>query len=166
MGKGSGFGKTILFGEHFVVYGLPAMASAIGDSTEAIVKIEDGSGYELSDNRPEVPGYKKKKFDLRKNVQAELKNWPVREWIDPNRRIEVGDYWATYVLVARKDRETWFTMNTKYEVVEALYVTDPEYYAIEVWKFRRDDTGDVLQRKNTFDPNDSPSLSHLNERRN
>lgn len=66
MGKGSGFGKTILFGEHFVVYGLPAMASAIGDYTEAIVESEDGTGYELSDNRPEVPGYKEKKFEEQK----------------------------------------------------------------------------------------------------
>ncbi|MHA2173683.1 MAG: mevalonate kinase [Candidatus Hodarchaeales archaeon] len=66
MGKGSGFGKTILFGEHFVVYGLPAMASAIGDYTEAIVQSEEGKGYELADNRPEVPGYKKKKFDEQK----------------------------------------------------------------------------------------------------
>ncbi len=66
MGTGSGFGKTILFGEHFVVYGLPAMASAIGDFTEAIVEIEEGKGYELFDNRPEVPGYKKKKFDEQK----------------------------------------------------------------------------------------------------
>ncbi|MHA2347288.1 MAG: mevalonate kinase [Candidatus Hodarchaeales archaeon] len=66
MGKGSGFGKTILFGEHFVVYGLPAMASAIGDYSEAIVQSEEGKGYELADNRPEVPGYKKKKFDEQK----------------------------------------------------------------------------------------------------
>ncbi len=66
MGKGSGFGKTILFGEHFVVYGLPAMASAIGDSTLAEIKITRGSGYELSDNRPEVPGYKEKKYNEQK----------------------------------------------------------------------------------------------------
>ena len=66
MGKGSGFGKTILFGEHFVVYGLPALASAIGDSTSAEVQIKEGSGYELSDNRPEVPGYKEKKYEEQK----------------------------------------------------------------------------------------------------
>lgn len=65
-GKGSGFGKTILFGEHFVVYGVPALASAIGDATTCIVESKDGSGYELNDNRPEVPGYKEKKFDEQK----------------------------------------------------------------------------------------------------
>ena len=66
MGKGSGFGKTILFGEHFVVYGLPSLASAIGDATDAIVETKEGTGYELNDNRPEVPGYKEKKFDEQK----------------------------------------------------------------------------------------------------
>ena len=65
-GKGSGYGKTILFGEHFVVYGVPALASAIGDSTTCVVESKDGKGYELNDNRPEVPGYKEKKFNEQK----------------------------------------------------------------------------------------------------
>jgi len=64
MGKGYGFGKTILFGEHFVVYGLPAIASAIGSKTTAVV--ERSNSYELIDNRPETPGYKKEKFDEQK----------------------------------------------------------------------------------------------------
>lgn len=65
-GKGSGFGKTILFGEHFVVYGVPALASAIGVSTTCIVESKDGKDYELIDDRPEVPGYKEKKFNEQK----------------------------------------------------------------------------------------------------
>ncbi len=65
-GMGSGYGKTILFGEHFVVYGVPALASAIGDTTTCIVESKDGTGYELNDDRPEVPGYKEKKFDDQK----------------------------------------------------------------------------------------------------
>lgn len=63
MGTGSGFGKTILFGEHFVVYGLPALASALGSKTDAIVHKIPEKGYKLNDDRPEVSGYKKKKFD-------------------------------------------------------------------------------------------------------
>lgn len=63
MGKGYGYGKTILFGEHFVVYGLPALASAIGAKTTAIVDRVPRKGYELTDNRPEVTGYKKEKYE-------------------------------------------------------------------------------------------------------
>ena len=74
MGKGQGFGKTILFGEHFVVYGLPALASALGSKTEAVVDKIPGTGYELHDNRPAVPGYKEKKFDEQKvSIRTVLK---------------------------------------------------------------------------------------------
>jgi len=63
MGIGRGFGKTILFGEHFVVYNLPAIASALGSYTTAEVKVVDGKGWEVIDKRPATPGYKKKKYD-------------------------------------------------------------------------------------------------------
>lgn len=63
MGTGNGYGKTILFGEHFVVYGLPAIASALGSKTEAEVKVIEGSSWEVDDQRPATPGYKKKKYD-------------------------------------------------------------------------------------------------------
>ena len=66
MGKGEGFGKVILFNEHFVVYGLPAIASAIGARTTAIVQRGPGSGVELKDERLETPGYKAEKFDQQK----------------------------------------------------------------------------------------------------
>ena len=61
MAKGEGFGKTILFGEHFVVYGFPAIASALGNTTIAVVEKVDVKGYELIDNRLETPGYKVQK---------------------------------------------------------------------------------------------------------
>ncbi len=63
MGKGAGFGKVILFGEHFVVYGLPAIAAAIGATTTARVRRKIDPGWTITDNRPAVPGYKKKKLD-------------------------------------------------------------------------------------------------------
>ncbi len=53
-----------MFGEHFVVYGLPAIAAALSDYTTA--KIEKGSkGLEIIDNRPETPGYKETKIGER-----------------------------------------------------------------------------------------------------
>jgi mevalonate kinase len=63
LGVGKGYGKTILFGEHFVVYGLPAIASALDAYTTAEVNIEKGNGWVVDDQRPATPGYKKKKYN-------------------------------------------------------------------------------------------------------
>ena len=52
-------GKLIQFGEHFVVYGLPAVAAAIDARTTA--KVERSEKHQLIDNRPETPGYKREK---------------------------------------------------------------------------------------------------------
>lgn len=62
---GEGFGKVILFNEHFVVYGIPSVAAAIGDTT--VAKVEDSEEFELLDNRPETPGYKKEKLEQQKD---------------------------------------------------------------------------------------------------
>jgi len=77
LANGLGYGKVILFGEHFVVYGLPAIASAVSDSTLAEITlakgatppgrpgpgafIQEGRGWTLHDSRPETPGYKVEK---------------------------------------------------------------------------------------------------------
>ncbi|MFW9845154.1 MAG: mevalonate kinase [Candidatus Thorarchaeota archaeon] len=63
MGEGIGFGKSILFGEHFVVYGLPALAAGISSKTVAYVSRSKDLGWRVDDRRPEVPGYKAKKLD-------------------------------------------------------------------------------------------------------
>jgi mevalonate kinase len=61
MGKGTGFGKTILIGDQFVLEEVPAIVSAISYETEATVERITGQGWILEDNRIEVPGYKEKK---------------------------------------------------------------------------------------------------------
>ena len=61
MATGSGYGKTILIGDQFVLRGVPAIVSALPYETEATVDLIDGEGWVLEDNRPEVPGYKGKK---------------------------------------------------------------------------------------------------------
>jgi mevalonate kinase len=86
MGKGSGYGKVILFNEHFVVYGIPAIASALGNKTDAeVLPTKDltpsgadgsmtGDGWVLEDNRPANPGYKKDKYQHQKeSIERVLK---------------------------------------------------------------------------------------------
>ncbi len=67
MGEGSGYGKVILLNEHFVVYGVPSIVSAIDKVTTAIVERSDEPGWKLGDNRPATPGYKDKKLDQQKD---------------------------------------------------------------------------------------------------
>ncbi|MEW5760052.1 MAG: mevalonate kinase [Candidatus Thermoplasmatota archaeon] len=74
MAKGIGFGKVILFNEHFVVYGIPAIASAIGMKTVAEVKAFDGEGIDLNDRRKETPGYKKEKLEQQKDSLKRMLN--------------------------------------------------------------------------------------------
>jgi mevalonate kinase len=56
--ENKGYGKAILFGEHFVVYGIPSIVSAISMATEAKVDIIDKPGWTLQDDRPATPSYK------------------------------------------------------------------------------------------------------------
>jgi len=62
-GEGIGFGKAILFNEHFVVYGVPAIVSAIGKYTVAKAQPFSEPTLELIDNRNATPGYKENKKD-------------------------------------------------------------------------------------------------------
>jgi len=48
---------------HFVVYGLPAIASALGSFTTVDIKVVEGNGWTVDDQRPATPGYKKQKYN-------------------------------------------------------------------------------------------------------
>jgi mevalonate kinase len=60
MGKGSGFGKVILFGEHFVVHGVPGIVSAIDATNDAEVK-KTAQGINVKDVRKAAKGYAEEK---------------------------------------------------------------------------------------------------------
>jgi len=66
-GEGIGFGKVILFNEHFVVYGVPAVVSAIGKYTVAKVEPIDKAGWKINDNRKATPNYKEEKIEQQKD---------------------------------------------------------------------------------------------------
>jgi mevalonate kinase len=72
MGRGSGFGKTILFGEHFVVHGVPGIASAVDSTADAEVK-KAAKGINVADERTGAKGYaEKKKLQQLESIQRML----------------------------------------------------------------------------------------------
>jgi mevalonate kinase len=60
LAKTRAFGKLILFGEHFVVYKVPALVGAVASYTdcECEVSTTEPAGVVVVDNRPAVPHYK------------------------------------------------------------------------------------------------------------
>jgi mevalonate kinase len=73
MGKGSGYGKVILFGEHFVVHGVPGIVSAIDSTTDAEVK-KAVKGINVRDERKTAKGYsEEKRIQQLESIQNMLK---------------------------------------------------------------------------------------------
>jgi len=63
MAEGSGFGKSILIGDQFVLDEVPAIVSSISYETVTTVRRTTGTGWTLRDQRVEVPGYKERKAE-------------------------------------------------------------------------------------------------------
>ena len=61
MGRGIGYGKTILFGEMFAVFGIPVIASALSMTADAEVVQTASGGWEIRDERREAKDYKEEK---------------------------------------------------------------------------------------------------------
>lgn len=95
MAQGTGFGKTILIGDQFVLDEVPAIVSAISYETITTVERIDGEGWVLEDNRIEVPGYKEKKKEQQVgsiNRVLEVMNFNVQK--NPIKIIVGGDLLA------------------------------------------------------------------------
>jgi len=82
-GHGIGFGKAILLNEHFVVYGIPSIVSAIGNYTVARVEPSSKPGFLLEDKRPATPKYKEEKKDQQKESFALMFK---KMGLDPNKQ--------------------------------------------------------------------------------
>ena len=67
MGRGIGYGKTILFGEMFAIFGIPVIASALSMTADAEVVQTSSGGWNIRDERREAKGYKEEK----KGMQVE-----------------------------------------------------------------------------------------------
>jgi len=174
VGTGKGYGKTILFGEHFVVYGLPSIASALGAYTTADVKVVKGNGWTINDQRPATPGYKEKKNN---EVMQSIANVINHLKVDiENQRLEisfagdliaasgVGASAAQCTSLARALNET-FNLNLDDEKInEAAYEGEKAYHGTPsgidntastygglIWFVRNLGTG-----KNTMDLLQSP----------
>jgi len=86
MGRGAGFGKTILIGDQFVLYGVPAIVASLPYETVAEVQRIDGDTWILEDNRQEVPGYKREKREqqvksinrILEVMKIDIKNNPIK----------------------------------------------------------------------------------------
>jgi mevalonate kinase len=86
MGRGTGFGKTILIGDQFVLYGVPAIVASLPYETVAEVQRIDGDRWILEDNRQEVPGYKREKREqqvesinrILEVMKIDIKNNPIK----------------------------------------------------------------------------------------
>ncbi len=92
--QGEAFGKTILVGEHFVVYGLPAIVAGLNQKT--ICRIEKSEKFECIDRRPETPGYKmEKSSQQQKSHELVFQKLGIDPVQTPFRIILEGDLMAT-----------------------------------------------------------------------
>jgi mevalonate kinase len=136
MGKGSGYGKVILFGEHFVVHGIPGIVSAIDSSTDAMV--ERGlKGLTVKDERKTAKGYsEEKRLQQIESIERMLKAMS----LDPKMPLEIwiggtlpgfsglGASAASSVAIARAISEE-LNLNLTDEKVNAVAYEGEKAYA-------------------------------------
>ena len=86
-----GFGKVILFGEHFVVHGLPGIAGGITSRTSAVAEKSAEPGLHVIDERPAVAGYKKGKADeFKESLEYIKRAMPQVDWSKKGVKVILG----------------------------------------------------------------------------
>ncbi len=135
MGKGSGFGKVILFGEHFVVHGVPGVVSATDAKTDAEVK-KIAKGIAIDDERKGSKGYaEEKKLQQIESIQRMLKamgmpaDTAMHIWIGGNLPgfSGLGASAASSVAIARAISEEFGLKLSDERINEAAYEAEKAY---------------------------------------
>jgi len=136
LGKGSGYGKVILFGEHFVVHGVPGIVSAIDSSTDAEVK-KAAKGLNVKDERKTAKGYsEEKRLQQIESIERMLKAMD----LDPQTPLDIwiggtlpgfsglGASAASSVAIARAINEE-LNLNLSNERINAIAYEGEKAYA-------------------------------------
>ena len=136
MGKGSGYGKVILFGAHFVVHGVPGIVSAIDSSTDAEVK-KAAKGLNVKDERKTAKGYgEEKRLQQIESIERMLKAMD----LDPQTPLDIwiggtlpgfsglGASAASSVAIARAINEE-LNLNLTNERINAIAYEGEKAYA-------------------------------------
>ncbi len=132
MGKGSGYGKVIIYGEHFVVHGVPGIVSATDAKTDAEVK-----KITITDERTGSKGYaEEKKLQQIESIQRMLKAMSMSPdtamsiWIGGNLPgfSGLGASAASSVAIARAISEE-FKLNLSDEKINAVAYEAEKAYA-------------------------------------
>jgi mevalonate kinase len=137
MGKGSGFGKVILFGEHFVVHGVPGIVSAVDSTTDAEVT-QTARGITIKDERKGSKGYaEEKKAQQIESIERMLKTMGIEPktaafniWLGGNLPgfSGLGASAASSVAIARAIAEE-FRMNLADEKINGVAYEAEKAYA-------------------------------------
>ena len=136
MGKGSGYGKVILFGEHFVVHGVPGIVSAIDSTTDAEVKKTE-NGLNIKDERKAAKGYaEEKRLQQIESIERMLKTMgleaktPLNIWLGGSLPgfSGLGASAASSVAIARAISEE-FSLNLSNEKINQIAYEAEKAYA-------------------------------------
>ena len=137
MGRGSGFGKAILFGEHFVVHGVPGIVSAIDLTADTEVK-RIGEGIIVKDERKGARAYTEKKRTqqkesierMLKTMGLDLEKESLEIWLGGNLPgfSGIGASAASSVAIARAIAEE-FEMNLSDERINEIAYEAEKAYA-------------------------------------
>jgi len=136
MGRGSGFGKVILFGEHFVVHGVPGIVSAIDSTVDAEVK-KIRAGLTVKDERKGAKDYtEKKRAQQKESIERMLKTMGIdpekaslKIWLGGNLPgfSGIGASAASSVAIARAIAEEFKMDLSDEKINEIVYEAEKAY---------------------------------------